>query len=936
MQNFKPSFYEKIFRSLETNAVLMRVESDGKYFPIWCSNEFTEMMEGSAEEFIKMESGGSMNSIHPDDHEEVAYLFRHHFTKSGKNTLTIRKRTLKNNWIWVNVQYAFVDEDGITYAYCVYFDVTAIKENEIRAQEMYESVRNELENISGDSLVSLRINLTKDVVEDAHGHGLYNVDVCGMSISENFRKRLENFPFERDKRKFNRNFNRRKLLAAYDSGITHLSDIFFCHLQNGEKCFVEYNVTLSRNPATGDIMAFTSERECNNDMVTNAILNKALVEQYDMITYIVDDKYGVVIGDAKKITRGSIFPKERSGSYTQYIEQQVKPVLSGTNTEKNKYIEQLNLKRIERSLEKSEPYEVNIACDIDGETFYKRFVFYPVNKEAKFYILLKSDTTELQRAQITRNNQLKEALEVAKQANVAKTAFLSSMSHEMRTPMNAIIGLDSIALKEPNLSERTQEQLTKIGSSARHLLSLINDILDMSRIESGRMSLKNEEFSFSALVEQINTMFSAQCSAKGLNYDCNIVGNVDEFYIGDATKLKQVLINILGNAVKFTHAPGNIYFTIENTANYENKTTLRFTIKDTGIGMDESYLPKIFDVFSQEDATSGNAYGGTGLGMPITKNIVDMMNGNISVKSKKNVGSEFIVNITLRKSDKSHIVGKDISVTDLKVLVVDDDPVACEHAKLILEDLGIAADTVSNGWDAIETIKLHHARHEGYNVLLIDLRMPEIDGIEVTRRIREIIGDESAIIILTAYSWEEVADEALQAGVDRFMSKPLFAAAVMDEFVQALEQKQIALHHEDEPVDLTGKRILLAEDMFVNAEIIKEILKMQDMEVDHAENGKLVVEMFEKSPINYYDAVLMDIRMPITDGLQATENIRALDRADAKTVPIIALTANAFDEDVQRSLQAGMNAHLTKPVEPEHLYQTLAEFIGAREKLVAS
>ncbi len=931
MQNFKSSFYEKIFRSLETNAVIMRVESDGKYFPIWCSNEFTEMMEGSAEEFIKMESGGTMISIHPDDQEEVAYLFRHHVTKSGTNNLTIRKCTLKGNWIWVNVQYAFVEEDGITYAYCIYFDVTVIKENEKRAQEMYESVRNELENISGDSLVSLRLNLTKDAVEDVHGQGLYDIDVRGMTISENFRKRAEIFPFERDKKKFNRNFNRQKLLAAYDSGVTHLSDIFFCNLPNGEKCFVEYNVTLSRNPATGDIMAFTSERECNHDLVNDAILNKALVEQYDMITYIVDDKYGVVIGDAQKITRGSIFPKEKTGNYSQYIEKQVKPVLSGTNTEKNKYLEQLNLKRIEHSLEKNEPYEVNIACDIDGETFHKRFVFYTVNKEAKFYILLKSDTTELQRAQITRNAQLKEALEVAKQANVAKTAFLSSMSHEMRTPMNAIIGLDSIALKEPNLPERTKEHLTKIGDSARHLLSLINDILDMSRIESGRMSLKNEEFSFSALVEQINTMFSGQCAVKGLTYDCNIVGNVDEFYIGDAMKLKQVLINILGNAVKFTHAPGKVIFTIENTANYENKTTLRFKIKDTGIGMDESYLPKIFDVFSQEDSTSGNAYGGTGLGMPITKNIIDMMNGNISVKSKKNVGSEFTVNITLRKSDKSQIGGKDISINDLKVLVIDDDPVACEHAKLILEDFGIAADTVLNGWDAIEMIKLNHARHEDYNLLLVDLRMPELDGIEVTRRIRDIIGDESAIIILTAYSWEEVTEEATKAGVDRFMSKPLFASAVMDEFKQALEQKQINLHKEAEPADLTGKRILLAEDMFVNAEIIKEILKMQDMEVDHAENGKLVVDMFDKSPIDYYDAVLMDIRMPIMDGLQATENIRALDRADAKTVPIIALTANAFDEDVQRSLQAGMNAHLTKPVEPEHLYQTLAEFIGSRK-----
>ena len=927
MQNFKPNFYEKIFHSLDTNAVLMRVDDDGKYFPVWCSEEFVEMIEGTEEEFTKLESGGTMDSIHPDDRDQVAFLFRHHITKSGTNSLNIRKRTLKGNWLWVNIHYSFVKEDGVWYAYCLYFDVTAIKESERQAKQMYESVLNELENIASESLVSLRLNLTKGIVEDVHGHGLNSVDVKGVSIAENFNRRAEILPLERDKRRFKRNFSTQKLLAAYNNGITNLSDVFFCELSNGEKCFVDYSVTLSRNPATGDIMAFTTERECNNELVNDAILNKALVEQYDMITYIIDDKYGVVIGDADKIKSGSIFPSERTGSYTKYIEEKVKPVLIGSDKEKSQLLEKLSPKRIEKNLQSKEPYEVNLACEINGEIFYKRFVFYVVNKEAKFYILLKSDTTELQREQIKRNEQLKEALDVANQANSAKTAFLSSMSHEMRTPMNAIIGLDAIALKEPDLSDRTREHLNKIGESARHLLSLINDILDMSRIEGGKMVLKNEEFSFGKMLEQINTMFSGQCAAKNLTYNCNVIGAVDEYYIGDVTKLKQVLINILGNAVKFTKK-GSISLVIERVAKFENKTTLRFIVKDTGIGMDKNYLPKIFDVFSQEDSTSLNAYGGTGLGMSITKNIIEIMNGNISVKSEKNVGSEFTVNVTLHNSDKVKVAAETgISAKDLKVLVVDDDPVACEHAKLILEELGIAVDTVLNGNDAIEMIKLHQARREPYNVLLVDWRMPDIDGIEVTRRVRELGGNESAIIILTAYSWEEVIDEALQAGVDRFMSKPLFANTVMDEFSQAVEQKQLTFGNDKEPADLTGKRILIAEDMPVNAEIITMILEMREMEVDHAENGKLCVEMFEKSAPNYYDAILMDIRMPIMDGLTATENIRALPREDAKKIPIIALTANAFDEDVQRSLQAGMNAHLTKPVEPEHLYQTLAEFI---------
>jgi CheY-like chemotaxis protein len=345
--------------------------------------------------------------------------------------------------------------------------------------------------------------------------------------------------------------------------------------------------------------------------------------------------------------------------------------------------------------------------------------------------------------------------------------------------------------------------------------------------------------------------------------------------------------------------------------------------------MSENFIPHIFDVFSQENSSASTSYGGTGLGMPITKNIVEMMNGNISVESEKGVGSEFTVNVTLRNSDKVSDGKQEeysINPSDLKVLIIDDDKIACEHAQLVLEEVGISSDIAMGGDEAVEMIKLKSARREAYDILLIDLKMPEQDGIEVTRRVRKISGNESAIIILTAHHWDDIIEEALEAGVDKFMAKPLFASSIMSEFSQAIEQKRLSTE-EVEPADLTGRHILLAEDMFINAEIIKEILSMREMEVDHGENGKLTVELFEKSPVGYYDAVLMDIRMPVMDGLKATEEIRALNRPDAKTVPIIAITANAFDEDVQRSLQAGMNAHLSKPVDPEKLYQTLEEFI---------
>ena len=367
--------------------------------------------------------------------------------------------------------------------------------------------------------------------------------------------------------------------------------------------------------------------------------------------------------------------------------------------------------------------------------------------------------------------------------------------------MNAIIGLDSLALKNESLDAQTREYLEKIGGSARHLLNLINDILDMSRIESGHMVLQKEEFSFSAMLEQINTMVMSQCSDKGLTYECRILNHVDEFYVGDDMKLKEVLINILSNAIKFTDAPGSVTLTVERTAVFEDQSTLKFSIRDTGIGMDQEYIPKIFDAFSQEDSSRKNKYGSTGLGMAITRSIVEMMNGSISVASKKGAGSEFTVSVTLKN--------------------------------------GESRETARTAGDC--------------------------DG---------------------------------------------------------MEAKQ---------TDLAGRRVLLAEDMEMNAEIMMDLLSLEDIEADHAKNGRIAADMFESSAPGTYAAILMDVRMPEMDGLEAAAAIRAMDREDAKRIPIIALTANAFDEDVQRSLQAGMNAHLSKPVDADHLIQVMGELVYEAE-----
>ena len=397
---------------------------------------------------------------------------------------------------------------------------------------------------------------------------------------------------------------------------------------------------------------------------------------------------------------------------------------------------------------------------------------------------------------IKENERLESRLLAAEESSRSKSAFLSSMSHEMRTPMNVIIGLDRMALKEPGLLPQTRDALEKIGASANHLLALINDVLDMNRIEAGRMSLKDEPFSLQEMLSQINVMFRSQCEDKRLVFESRVIGEPENALRGDEVKLKRVLINILGNAVKFTNAPGTITFTTEQTERTEETAVLRFIIRDTGIGMDPEFIPKLFEVFSQEDATTTNRYGGSGLGMSISKSLLDMMNGTIRVRSQKGEGSEFTVTVPL------HIA---------------DEPVP---------------DTRCTNFG---------------------------DHTEKSERL----------------NW----------------------------------------------------RILLAEDIDLNAEIMIHLLTSEGITVEHAENGQIALEMFEKSPEFYYTAILMDVRMPVMDGLTAARKIRSLGRADADTVPIIAMTANAFEEDVQLSLEAGMNAHLTKPIDPERLCRTLYEFI---------
>ena len=597
------------------------------------------------------------------------------------------------------------------------------------------------------------------------------------------------------------------------------------------------------------------------------------------------------------------------------------------------FLQTLKRKTLMQDLKRNNAIIMTYRMTGAGGVRYVRMKISSMIDDDHFIIIGITDVDAEMRDSMAKSEALADALEAAEEASKAKTAFLSNMSHEIRSPMNAIIGLNTLALKKEGLDDDTRDYLEKTGGSARHLLALINDILDMNRIESGKVVLRKEKFSLRAVLEQVNAMFLSQCLDKGLTYECQIIGQLDEAYIGDEMKLKEVLINILSNAVKFTEAPGSVTLTVEKTAEYDGQVTLHFRVKDTGIGMDKDFIPKIFEPFSQEDGNHKTKYGSTGLGMAITKRIVEMMNGSISVDSQKGVGTEFDVAITMRSCDyREDVQTQPIDLQTLYVLVVDDDPIDAAHAKSVLEEVGIKTDTASSGEEALRMIEVQHTRHKPYNLVLMDWNMPGINGLKASDEIRKQYENESTVIVMTAYNWDDIQEEAHRVGVNSFLAKPLLASNVVEQIERIARQNNMNLFKEKKRADLVGRRILLAEDVKLNAEIMTHTLEIENIKVDHAENGRIAFELFKKSTPGTYAAILMDVRMPEMDGLEATVAIRALDREDAKRIPIIALTANAFDEDVQQSLQAGMNAHLSKPVESEHLIQTLGELIYEAEE----
>ena len=570
-------------------------------------------------------------------------------------------------------------------------------------------------------------------------------------------------------------------------------------------------------------------------------------------------------------------------------------------------------------------------CSLDENT-YKIASFIPLEWDGTKLVkalLASMDVSQEKKAEIESHKALKEAYRVAENASRAKTDFLSNMSHDIRTPMNAIVGLTAIAGANIENQDKVVECLGKITKASRHLLGLINEVLDMARIESGRMSLAEEDFSLPELVDNLLTLTKPAIDEHHHQLEVHIEHIEHEAVCGDSLRIQQVFVNLMSNAVKYTPDGGNITLTIKEKPNgFSELGCYEFSIEDNGIGMTPEFQKIMFEPFSRADDHRTTKVQGTGLGMAIARNIVNLMNGDIQVESAPNKGTKITVTVYLKLQENEKEQEKEL--LDLPVLVVDDDKTCCESTVATLQEIGIAGEWVLTGKEAVERCYARHETNSDYFAVILDWKMPEMDGIATARKIRERVGEDVTIIILTSFDFSEIEEEARAAGVNAFMAKPLFRSrltATLRQFTSGKKEKNARNYLEDfAKENYAGKRILLVEDNALNREIATEIIGMTGVTIDIAENGKIAVEKVMEAPEKWYDLIFMDIQMPIMNGYEATAAIRALAGSRGK-VPIIAMTANAFAEDVQLAKNTGMNEHIAKPLDLNKLNDVLKQWL---------
>lgn len=669
------------------------------------------------------------------------------------------------------------------------------------------------------------------------------------------------------------------------------------------------------------------ERE-KEQMVENKSLRVAICTAYPLIMSLnlTQNSYRCFLEEHE------VYRVEQSGVYTEMINHTL-PLIYPSYRED--FAEMFDRESILRNFSegKREIYMEVQQKGIDGlyhwVSIHIIYVENPFNNDILAIDLVK--VLDAQRAEKARQEQLlRDALAAAKAANLAKSDFLSRMSHDIRTPMNAIIGMSTIGQFKSGDAKAAQDCFKKIDASSRYLLSLINDILDMSKIESGKMEIAHAEFNLAELLDDINQIVYPQTLEKNQSYEIYCHEPLEHRYIGDTLRLKQILMNLLSNALKFTPAEGSISISIREQKRTNGFAYLQFCVKDNGIGMSKDFLGRLFLPFEQESEESARNNVGSGLGLSIVYNLVHLMGGSVEAQSEKEKGAVFIVTLPLQLVCDDQDVEEERKNRELlknqEVLVVDDDVIVGKQTAIILGDIGAHTVWVDSGFKAIEEVKKSMTEGRHYDVAMVDWKMPEMDGIETARRLRKLVGPDTMIIMISAYDWSGIETEALEAGVSCFISKPLLRSVIYDTF-SMMEQNAEKTVESGPQADFSDCIILMVEDNELNRKIGKTLLEMRGLNIETVENGKEAVDIVNEKPEGYYFAILMDIRMPVMNGMEATKAIRALESRKKREIPILAMTANAFEEDKRIAEKAGMNGYLTKPLDVDTLIEELGKFL---------
>ena len=829
----------------------------------------------------------------------------------------------------------------------------------MRARQRLEDEMRGAKMLTRDLLGSVYVNVTQDTMdvtasrneEDISYHKPYSDWILEEALSADPRiadqreesravlfAAAEDIIDEEKRTEYLQRINHFGLLDAFERGEKGFT-LEYRRKVGSEIRWVSTETVFLENPDSADVYAFFYLRDIHPEKMKERINVLSLEKNCDFTGYYIPSKHQVVLTGIFGDCRGSYelnVPVEAS-LLMKDMQDRMEPA------EYENLISSIDQEEIRRALKNGEDYTIVYDLKEKGELRRKKLTLCRMYEMQEETAIIQSDVTDAYEKEQEQMTQLSEALEAAESANQAKSDFLSRMSHDIRTPMNAIIGFSTLMVKDASDEEKVQDSAKKILSSGRHLLGLINDVLDMSKIESGKMQISSHEFSLSETIASIESMMRPLTSEKDQNFEIYVSGLAHDIVHGDENRIQQILINMLSNAVKYTGEGGDISLRIssqpERSRKYDDVT---FTIEDNGRGMSEEYQKTLFDPFTREKENKENRTQGTGLGLAITKNLVTMMSGTISVESEQGVGTKFTVVIPLRILEKDHDpqFWKENHV--LKMLAVDDDTEVLENIREIMEESGIEMEIAHTGSEAVEKV----TQHRDYDIVLLDWLMPDLDGVQTARRIRHLLPEEDMIIILTAYDYSAVEEEAKENGVDAFMMKPFFVSSLQDTVrkvrgIEEEEESTVCAYDPSLNIDncLKDLNILAAEDNDLNAEILVQVLKMNGAEVTVVPDGREVCDAFRNSKVKEYDLILMDVQMPVMDGYEASSYIRSLKndvsvskekRKESEEIPIIAMTANAFSEDVQNALNAGMNGHVAKPLNLEVMKKTIFDILCER------